>query len=116
MSGVVRTLVIGLVAVGLATCASARENEPVVQAVTTVTVENQNFLDMNVYVLEGAQRVRLGTVPGISTRTLTIPERLVFGVGSLRFQVDPIGSARAPMSQEITVRAGDALRLVIPPS
>jgi hypothetical protein len=116
MSGVLRTLMVAVGAVCLATCASAGENEPVVQDGTTVTVENQNFLDMNVYVLDGAQRIRLGTVPGVSMRTLSIPERLVFGVSSLRFQVDPIGSAQAPVSQEITVRAGMALRLVIPPS
>jgi len=99
-------------------CASRGRRGPEVGVppTTSVQVENQAFADMTVYVLEGGRRVRLGTVPGISTRTFEIPERLLFGVSSLRFQVDPIGSDQAPISHEITVTAGDTLRLIIPPS
>lgn len=81
---------------------------------TTVRVQNQNFLDMNIYVLNGSQRVRLGTVSGVSTRVFTIPSNLVFGMASLRFQADPVGSNQQPISQEITVRAGDQVQLTIP--
>jgi len=84
------------------------------QARTTVRVENQNFLDMNVYVLNGTQRVRLGTVPGLTTRVFPIPQNLVFGISSLRFQADPVGANRAPISQEISVQAGDQVILTIP--
>jgi hypothetical protein len=110
-----RILMLFVLAAISAAC-SARENRPEVDGATTsVQVENQAFLDMTVYVLEGTQRVRLGMVPGVSTRTFEIPERIVFGISSLRFQVDPIGSDQAPISQEISVAEGEMLRLVIPP-
>ena len=110
-----RILVLLVLSAVMGACAAREENQPGVGVrATTVQVENQAFLDMTVYVLEGTRRVRLGTVPGVSTRTFQIPERLVFGVSSLRFQVDPIGSQQAPISQEISVTEGQQIRLVIP--
>lgn len=81
---------------------------------TTVMVENRNFLDMNVFVLRGGQRIRLGTVPGSSTRVLVIPQSLIFGSTSLRFLADPIGSRQTPISDDIVVRPGDQVTMVIP--
>ncbi len=97
-------------------CTGTRQNQVQVGSPTTVQVENQSFLDVTVYVFEGGRRVRLGMVPGVSTRTLEIPERMIFGISLLRFQVDPLGSNRTPMSQEITVAPGQELRLVVPPT
>ena len=100
-------------------CRSTRTDETAggrpAAAATTVRVENRSFLDQNVYVLRGGQRVRLGTVNGNSTQVFTIPRNLVFGVTSLSFLVDPIGSSRTPVSNEIPVSEGDQVRLVIPP-
>lgn len=99
----------------LAGCASAPANGVDTSASTTVEVENQSFFDMTVYVFESGRRVRLGSVPGLTTRTFPIPDRLIFGVSALRFQIDPLGGDRSPLTQEITVVEGDALRLIIPP-
>jgi hypothetical protein len=83
----------------------------------TLEVENQNFLDMTVYVVEGGARQRLGVVRGNSTTTLTIPEQLIRGGASpLRFLADPIGQEGLPVTEEIVVQPGDAVQLVIPPS
>lgn len=108
-------LLLGLV-LALSGCAGRKNRGPAAPdaARTTVRVENQNFLDMNVYVLNGTQRVRLGNVAGVSTRVFTIPANLVFGISVLRFQADPVGSSRAPISQEISVRSGDQVILTIP--
>jgi hypothetical protein len=78
-------------------------------------VENQSFSDMVIYALNGAQRVRLGTATGNSTRTFTIPRYLVGGAGPLRFLADPIGGNRTPVSEEMTVQPGDLVTLTIPP-
>ena len=86
------------------------EREP-----TTLLVDNRSFLDHNVYVLRGSQRIRLGTATGNRSQRFTIPANLVFGVTSLRFVVDPIGGTRTPVSDEIRVTEGDEVRLVIPP-
>jgi hypothetical protein len=81
---------------------------------TNVRVENRNFLDMNVYVLEGSRRVRIGTAGGVSTTILRIPANLLFGTTSLRFQMDPIGGSATPITHEVATRPGDEIILIIP--
>ncbi len=83
---------------------------------TRLRVENQAFLDMTIYVYRSSQRIRLGVASGNSTSRLTIPQNLIFGATPLRFQADPIGGNRTPISQEITVSAGDEVTLTIPPN
>ena len=83
---------------------------------TTVEVDNRDFLDMTIYVLDGAQRVRLGTAGGHRTTTLTIPAYLIRGPEPLRFLCDPIGSSHAPVSDELVVHPGDTVSLIIPAS
>jgi hypothetical protein len=78
-------------------------------------VRNQNFLDMNVYVVRGGVRSRLGTATGNSTVTLRIPPTFVQALTVLRFQADPIGGRATPVSEEITVSPGDEVTLLIPP-
>lgn len=111
----IRTFLLLVLAAVIPACASLRQSGPVVEGEpTTVEVRNQNFLDMNVYVLNGGQRVRLGTVTGLSTRTLELPSSMVFGSATVRFEMNPIGSSARPISQEITVREGDQIVLTIP--
>ncbi len=83
--------------------------------VTTLVVDNQSSFEMTIYVLRSAERVRLGTARAIMQTRLRLPAGLVFGPTSLRFQADPIGARRAPVSSEILVNEGDEVRLRIPP-
>ena len=83
---------------------------------TTVVVDNQALLDMTIYVVRGAQRVRLGTATGLSKTRLTIPQGIVAGATTLRFLADPIGGNRQPVSEEVNVGEGDEIGLRIPPS
>jgi hypothetical protein len=82
---------------------------------TTVRVENRSFADMTIYVLRGAERIRLGTATGSATTVLEIPGTVVTIPTLLRFLADPIGSSRTPVSEEINVRPGDEVTLMIPP-
>jgi hypothetical protein len=83
---------------------------------TRLRVENQAFLDMTIYVVRSSQRIRLGQATGNSVSHFTIPANLIFGSTPLRFQADPIGGSRAPVSEEISVSAGDEVVLLIPPN
>ncbi len=83
---------------------------------TVVQVDNQGFLDMNIYAARSSQRVRLGTAVGNSKTNLTIPPGLVTGLTPLRFIADPIGGSRASVSMEITVAPSDTVVLTIPPT
>ena len=85
---------------------------------TTLKVDNQGFLDMNVYVTrsEAGQRIRLGTATASSTTRMKIPDNILFGSNtSLRFIADPIGGRRASVSSSIMVSPGDEVTLQIPP-
>ena len=84
--------------------------------VTRLRVENQAFLDMTIYVYRSSQRIRLGQATGNSVTRFVIPPNLIFGSTPLRFQADPIGGTRTPISQEITVSPGDEVYLMIPPT
>lgn len=99
----------------LAACAY-RRNPAGAQDETTLLVDNQAVLDMNIYVLRGSERIRLGTAGGLKTTLLRIPPQLIFGATALRFLADPVGSNRTPVSDEIIVSAGDQVTLRIPPS
>ena len=81
---------------------------------TTLEVRNQKPLDFNMYVVDGTHRLRLGMVPGMSTRTFTLPHHLIHDRGSLRFQADTIGSnAVLATDEELAVHPGDAVSLTI---
>ena len=110
-------LAAGLVALlTLAACKSTGGAAPAVhRAEAFVRVENRSMLDMTIYVVRGAERRRLGLVNALTTQMLSIPSVLVNGSGVLRFQADPIGGSRAPVSEEIFVRDGDVVQLIIPP-
>lgn len=99
----------------LASCSGTRRPPADPQEATYVRVENQSTLDMNIYVLRGSQRVRLGTATAHQTSRFRIPRDLIFGITALRFMADPIGSNRTPISHEIAVTAGDEIELRIPP-
>lgn len=121
MRGARAALAAAVLLLALPACSSSKNAEagarPTAErARTSVRVENRSFLDHNVFVLRGGQRIRLGTVTGNSSQTFTIPSNLIFGISSLQFLVDPIGGSRQPISNEIRVSEGDEVQLVIPPS
>jgi hypothetical protein len=101
-------------AIMLSSCMYSRGPQQV-QEPTTIRVDNQSYTDMTIYVVRGGQRVRLGMAGGLKATTLTIPSTLVFGSTPMRFIADPIGAGRGPVSDEITVKAGDEVGLIIPP-
>ena len=83
---------------------------------TAVQVDNQGFLDMNVYAARSAQRLRLGTAPGHSISVFAVPPGLISGLTPIRFIADPIGGSRPSLSEEITVAPGDTVLMTIPPT
>jgi hypothetical protein len=106
----------GLLAMAVATaCYGKGKNAPEPVERTTVKVVNQGFLDRNIYVMRGSERVRLGTVTGNSSQVLRIPATIVQSTLALRFIADPIGGRGAAATEEITVTPGDQVVLTIQP-
>lgn len=116
-----RLAYVALLATSAASAACFRNSKPDPDAEPTPTtylkVENRAFLDMTMYVIRNSQRVRLGVATGNATTKLVIPNTLLYsGNGTLQFLASPIGGRRSPVSQEISVSAGDEVDLLIPPS
>jgi len=82
---------------------------------TVLEVQNDANLDMTIYVTARGSRTRLGLATAHRTSWYTIPQRLMFGLTPLQFQADPVGRGALPVSQEITVEAGDTVVFRIPP-
>ena len=106
-----------LAAALFATAACARNPEPEETGPaprTTLRVENQAFLDMNIFVVFRGQRHRVGTAGGNRTTMLELPIRITT-METLSFIADPIGSPRQPVTDEIMVSPGDVITMRIPP-
>lgn len=98
-----------LLAAGCATAAGERlpSND------ATLVVSNQSTAQMRIYVVSGGQRIRLGSVQGISDARLRIPGSAV-GLGrDLRFQALPMGSNTVANSWNLFVRPGQQVTLTI---
>lgn len=110
-------LILVATALLLGACSSSRPARPAAgtEEVTTLRVDNQSFVDMTVYVLNGGQRVRLGLAVGKTMSAFTIPARIVGTGRELSFLADPIGSDRTGTSNQLYVRAGQRVTLMIPP-
>jgi hypothetical protein len=80
---------------------------------TVLVVRNDSYLDHNIYLLQGSQRIRMGTARGLATTRFTIPRQYVFGVSTLQFLADPIGGNVSPVSVRIKVSPGDEVHLQI---
>lgn len=107
-----------LLASGLWACAHMTRSSPQQpQPPTVLSVENNSGLDMNMYVVaHDTQRERLGLAIAHRTSNFVIPARLLFGPTPLRFQADPVGGNRTPVTDQITVIPGDTVVLRIPVS
>ena len=110
-----RAIAFFLVGAVVSACSSAPRSEAdILDRRVTVTVDNQSFSDMTIYVVRG-QRIRLGSARGLTKTVFTIPPSVVGGVASLRFIADPVGTSRASVSEEISISEGDSIGLTIPP-
>jgi len=109
------TVLAASLALSFAACASNKYSQRQQdQAPTTLVVRNDNFLEHNVYLLYGGQRIRIGTARSNTTSKFVIPPQYVFGVTSLQFLLDPIGSRATPVTDQVSVSPGDEVDITIP--
>jgi hypothetical protein len=112
-----RAALVGLVA--LVGCVSgggeAVQEDPFTDARSAqdvlLTVQNNEFLDANIYALWNGMRQRVGTVTGKTSHTFRMEWRSEF----LRLEVEFVGSNDGYTSELIGVSRGDHLDFVIMP-
>ena len=78
----------------------------------TITVHNQQWTDMRVYILDGNAVYRLGLVPAMSSVTFKVP-KVISTPSELRFLAASLASDESRSSEPVTVLAGDAVEFTI---
>jgi hypothetical protein len=100
-------LAAGLVAAAAPACATLGAAEPL----ATLVVDNDNPMQVNIFAMRNGTRIRVGTVPGITTREFDLRHDMVGPAGQLRLVIDPVGSPRTYPADPIVVREGDVIEL-----
>lgn len=100
----------------LTACASGanRASTGVDSAPVSLSVTNQNWLDVDVFVIRGTTRYRLGAVGGNSSAMLRIPSSLI-ARGEVQLMADPVGSNDVYVSDLIPVAPDQSLQLTVAP-
>lgn len=116
MARSIKLLTAALLSALAAACTGKGSNAPAPQSVTTVLVQNQALMDVDVFALSSGLRQRLGTVTANGSSVLRIPPTIVSEGRNLQFLVDPVGSTQQGVSFDIYVRPGERVTLTIPSS
>ena len=77
--------------------------------IVSVTVENRNFQDMNIFVIRGSSRVRLGMVVSMSTQTFRMRSEMMRST-QVRLVADPIGVIETYESEILRIEPGDQIK------
>jgi hypothetical protein len=73
-----------------------------------VQIDNQNFSDMEIYVVKNGQRLLIGQAGGLTKTTLTI-RGAVRGDGRVRLLAEPIGGAKPIATPTLVVPRGQSI-------
>jgi hypothetical protein len=71
-----------------------------------VRIDNQNFNDMDIYLLDRGARVLLGSASGLTKTTLLLPAGSTASGGRVTLQADPIGAAAPIRTPQLLVAPG----------
>lgn len=80
-----------------------------------VAVDNRGTADVAVYAVRGGLRRRLGTVPGTSRASLTVPDTFTSDLGPFMLRVEQVGGSANYTSDAVTGQPGIRLVLTIQP-
>lgn len=79
-------------------------DEPVILEVT-----NHNWLDVNVYVVHGNQRIRLVTVTATQGASVTVPVHALRPNGEIRLMAHAVGQPESFLSEVIFAKGGSTI-------
>lgn len=109
------TIIAGLAAlmIDAAACATHHASAAAAPAEPVeLTVNNSNYLDVDVFAVRGTSRARVGSVTGLSSATFQVPAHYAYD-GHLQLLVDPIGSDATYLTDRIAVSQGQHVELTV---
>ena len=68
-----------------------------------VRIDNQNYSDMDVYLLSRGTRILVGSVTGLTRATLMLPTGSALTDGRVQLQADPLGAVAPIRTQQLLV-------------
>jgi hypothetical protein len=74
-----------------------------------VQIDNQNFSDMDIYVINSGQRLLIGQAIGLNRTTLFIPSSATRADGQVRLLADPLGASSRVATPLLIVPPGEAI-------
>ena len=85
---------------------------PAATDAVTVSVQNNNWQDVDVYALRNGQRVRLGSVTATRTGVFVLSQAVALSP-DLRIQIHPLAATRDFVSQKLVVNPGDVVEVYV---
>jgi len=75
-----------------------------------VTVQNDNWMDVVVYLVNGSAKARVGIVNGLGRASFRLKGGVISN-NSARLLIDPIGSSRGYLTDAVNVMPGQRIEL-----
>ena len=72
-----------------------------------VRIDNQNYSDLDVYLLSRGTRLLLGSVTGLTKATLMLPTGSALTDGRVQLQADPLGAVAPIRTPQLLVSPGE---------
>jgi hypothetical protein len=116
----VSVLVMTALMIGVIGCSRAMQSAGPAGDVASVDdavrlrVTNNNFADMDVFVIQGGMQMRLGFVPGESAVSFALPHAVRSGA-PVRIVAVPIGGQGFASSDPLTIFGGETVTFTIQP-
>jgi hypothetical protein len=79
----------------------------------SVRVENDSWSDMDVFLLRGNAKIRLGMVTSMGTQRFTIPGNYLNGSSDIRLYADPIGAFTGWTTQPLLISPGQQVAVTL---
>ena len=85
-------------------------------APVTIQVTNNHPQDIDVYLTDGQDRWRVGTIATAQTQTFTVPSAATRGGTDLRVLIHPIGGGGNYSTGRVAVSPGDEVQVTVAPA
>ncbi len=96
-------------ACGLLSSRRSESGEAPAQAEIFVEVESHNWSDIVIYLMDGSQSLRLGTVASLSSIHVVLPYRHLQSGGKVRLRAYPVGGPGSFTSEDLLVQPGQRI-------
>jgi hypothetical protein len=82
-------------------------------AEVSLEVESHHWNDVVIYLMNGNQSQRLGTVPGVSTEQFFFPYRQLATGGKVRLRAYPVGGQGSFTSEDVVIQPGQWIKWIL---